>query len=382
MSDAVRTSALLSISDLMSIPDARSEAVSPDGELIAYLSNESGTHQIWLRDLPRGERRKLTDMPERIGAIAFSPVSRDLIFTMDCGGDERHQLWLLSDAHGEPEPLTQDLTTYHAWGCWAPDGTRIAYTSNERDKTVMDVMVTELTTRSTQRVIKGAGWCDVLCFTPDGQGLVVRGSDRSTMDQDLWRLDIASGARRLLMGQDDGGGATAILSVRFTSDGRQLFILCDRDEGFHALCLLDLESGELTTHARIAGQDIELFALSAEQTKLAYVSNDRGYSRLHLRAGLDGPADEVALPAPGVVTSLRFLTDGSGLVMSFETPQHPSAIWRYDLETRRFDLLTKEISVDAPADALVAPEVVEFSSFDGTKVPAFVYRPRHPARRA
>ncbi|WP_333826669.1 S9 family peptidase [Pararhodobacter sp.] len=378
MTDVAEKTLPLSMSSLIAMVETRDEAVSHDGALLACLSNASGTHQVRLRDLAHGTLRQLTDMPDRIGAIAFSPVSRDLLFTMDCGGDERHQLWLIAGAAGAPQPLTQDLTTLHAWGCWSPDGQHIAYSCNARDKSAMDVMVMAPETRVARCVVRGTGWCDVLCFTPDGQGLLVRGSDRGTMDQDLWLVDIGSGKRRMLMGPGDGGGASAILSARFTPGGTEILVLCDRAEGFHAVHCLDPEGGGLARVAHVPEQDIERFALAASTGALAFTSNDRGYSRLFLRDRIDGPEREIALPAAGVITSLRFLPDGSALVLSFETAQRPAVVMRYDPEAQHFSLLAGEGVTDSTSDALVAPEVVTFTSFDGTKVPAFVYRPQDP----
>ncbi len=376
MSDATNGHMPLSMTDLISMAEARAVAISPDGATLAYLSNACGTHQIWLRDLPDGAARQLTDMPDRIGALAFSPVTRDLLFTMDRSGDERHQVWLIPDATGAPEPLTQDPDTVHAWGCWSPDGQSIAYSWNKRDRRLMDVMVMAPSTRDARCVLEGTGWCEPLCFTPDGQGLVIRDSTRGPMDQDLWLLDIATGARRLLVGQGDGGAATAILAARFGAEG-QLFVLCDRAGGFLTLHTLDPDRGEMTPVAQVPRQDIELFAHPPGQAGLAFVSNDAGYSRLHLRAGYDAPGHEVALPAPGVVTSLRFAPDGSALLMSVETAQDPSSVWRYDLDAQRFDLLSREPRAGIPPEALTAPDRVEFTSSDGTVIPAFVYRPRN-----
>jgi Tol biopolymer transport system component len=339
MTDASNGPMPLSMTDLISMAEARAVAVSADGALLAWLSNASGTHQIWLRDLPDGEARQLTDMPDRIGAMAFSPVARDLVFTMDRGGDERHQLWLIPDAAGAPEPLTQDPDTVHAWGCWAPDGQDIAYSCNARDRRVMDVMVMTPATRAARCVLEGKGWCAPVCFTPDGQGLVIRESRRGPMDQDLWLLDIATGARRLLVGQGDGGAATAILAARFAPDGR-LFVLCDRGDGFHALHALDPDRGEMIAVAQVPGQDVELFSQPPGQARLAFVANDAGYSRLHLRERFDEPGREIALPAPGVVSSLRFDPDGTALLLSFETACDPSSVWRYDLEAKRFEALS------------------------------------------
>ena len=129
MTDVAKSPSPLAIHGLMSRVEARDATIAPDGKMFAYLCDDSGTMQVWTGDLSGGAPRQLTDMPEKIGAIAFCPVSRDLIFTMDCGGDERHQLWLIADGGGGPELLTRDPTAIHAWGAWSPDGKQIAYSA-------------------------------------------------------------------------------------------------------------------------------------------------------------------------------------------------------------------------------------------------------------
>lgn len=377
MCDAPDSNPPLSMAALMSLPDAHSVAVSPDGGCLVYLSNASGTHQIWRRELPEGAARQLTDLPEPVGGLAYSPVARDLIFTTDRGGDERHQLWLLPADSETPQPLTQDPATVHAWGCWSPDGRRIAYTCNARDRRVMDVMIMDPTTRDTTQVMTGLGYCEALCFTPDGGTLVIRSSARGPMDQDLWLLDLASGRQRLLLGAAEGGKPTAILAARPSPDGERLLLLCDRDTGFHGLHALHFCNGDLTPVQRFDGQDIEWFALPPGQTRLALVSNAAGYSRLYL-GDLTGspPPVEVTLPAAGVVTSIRFDPDGGALLMTFETARDPSAIWQLELADLRFRKLVTPPRHNVPAHALTAPELAQFTASDGTPLSAFVYRPR------
>lgn len=104
----------LSMTHYIDICKAVKPAVSPDGELLVYLSDESGTAQVWTRSLAGGKPRQLTNLPEPVGNLAFNPKNRDLLITTDWGGDERHQLWLIENAEGEPRLLTTDTTVVHA----------------------------------------------------------------------------------------------------------------------------------------------------------------------------------------------------------------------------------------------------------------------------
>ncbi|MBW8723671.1 MAG: PD40 domain-containing protein, partial [Inquilinus limosus] len=134
----------------LDIPGAKSPALSPDGGLLAFLGDWTGFPQIWLQPAAGGAAWRAAETAEPVGALAFSPKSRDLVFTLDRGGDERHQIWLIPGADGTPVALTDDPTVVHVWGAWSPDGTRIAYASNARDRFHMDIHVMEVATRQAR----------------------------------------------------------------------------------------------------------------------------------------------------------------------------------------------------------------------------------------
>ncbi|MBN7804466.1 PD40 domain-containing protein [Agrobacterium rosae] len=94
------------IAPFIDIRSVKSPAISPDGEWLAYLCDSSGFNQLWIRPLSGGEARQLTEMPEPVGAFSFNPKGPEIVFTVDCGGDERHQLWLLPDMVSAAVALT------------------------------------------------------------------------------------------------------------------------------------------------------------------------------------------------------------------------------------------------------------------------------------
>jgi dipeptidyl aminopeptidase/acylaminoacyl peptidase len=113
---------------------------------------------------------------------------------------------------------------------------------------------------------------------------------------------------------------------------------------------------------------------------LVAVENRNGSSRMFL---LDptGVLEERRLPLaePGVVLSSkvpgpRLSPDGTRLYYTLTSPRLAGDIWVYDLlgaETHRLTSSPAEV----PSEDLVAPETVEVESFDGERIPAFVYRP-------
>ena len=360
------------IVDLIDLRETRSQTLAPDGGLVACISNRSGLPQIWCCDPDGGNMRQVSDLPERVDQIAFSPKSRDLLFTTDVGMDERLQLWLLPRASGQPYPLTSAPGVVHKWGAWKPCGTQIAWTANDRDPYLMDVVVMDLATGKTERVRNGTGFQEVLAWTPDGGSLILRDSTRGTADQDLLLLSLQTGEVRPLLPH---GGRTMFRTVKLHKNGTGAFVLCDLDRDFHAVHWLDFAEQRVSVLASVEGHDIDAYALTPGHDGMALAVNHDGYTGLMLTG--DAPADlrDLALPFPGVATSLAYAPDGD-LWATLESPVRPPAIWRCHPASGQWTPVTPPVPGKVDLRALVMPAPARLESFDGVEVPYQVYPPR------
>ena len=111
-------------------------AFSPDGSLIAYTSKRGG---IWLVPVSGGTPRQLTESgtfpawsPNGL-LIAFSDKSNQLSDPSGRNANSGATLWLVSTDGGEPKRLTQPVNPAggHAAPSWSPDGKRILFDTND-----------------------------------------------------------------------------------------------------------------------------------------------------------------------------------------------------------------------------------------------------------
>jgi len=109
--------------------------VSPDGSMVAFHSQRSGSDEIWTMDLGTGRIRKIAD-----GAWPdWSPDGGRLVFYRKEAG--KGDLFIIDTSTLEEIRLTSD--TYHNfWPAWSPDGSRIAYTSQRESK--IDIILLDL----------------------------------------------------------------------------------------------------------------------------------------------------------------------------------------------------------------------------------------------
>src|SRR6476620_11916194 len=82
------------IQQYLNIKSATAPTFSPDGKTIAYLTNVTGTQQIWVVDLPNGKPRQLTNYDDNIGFVQWLPDG-NMIFGKAKGGDENTQFFLM-----------------------------------------------------------------------------------------------------------------------------------------------------------------------------------------------------------------------------------------------------------------------------------------------
>jgi dipeptidyl aminopeptidase/acylaminoacyl peptidase len=348
---------------------------SRDGRTLFHLRG-AGVPQVWALDLESDAARQLTFHDEKVGLLRRSPSDDRLIYGIDRGGDERHQLLLIDPAEDRPSPraLTDNPDVIHEWGAFSPDGSRIAYAANARDIARFDLYLQSLADGTAVCVFEGHGILKVSGFHSDGAKLAFL-HDRAYGDMSLLLLDLASGEVRPLAQPSSTNYGT----VRWASNGRTLLALTDHGgSNFMRLCELDPESDEVETVYVAPDRDVEAWTISADGAMLATVENDRGYSVLRI-----GPADGerpvvTGLPR-GVISEPAFSPDGATLAFTLATPTIPPSIWLWR-EGAAHPCVPPASEVDP--GHYIDLELVEWESFDGMRIPGWLALPAGPRPRS
>ena len=309
----------------LNIRNAFSPSPSPDGSRIAFLCDITGVPQVWGVPARGGWPEQLTFYPERVATVEYSPIGDRVLFGMDAGGDERQGLYSVTPDGAEIRPLAVAPDVIHSWGAWSPDGARIAYTSNARDRRYFDVYVRPLD-GEPRLALRHDGMNEVAAWSPDGGSLLLSRTNERYSDNDLYLLDLASGEARLLTAHS---GEAAHQGAHF-SGLDSLLLLTNRDREFLAPARLDLRSGALEFLADTAW-DAEELAASEDGWVVAYTVNEDGRSRLSLEA--DGVQRRVAGLPDGVIAGLKLSADGSLLVFTLYAPTRNGNVWAVDTAT-------------------------------------------------
>ena len=373
----------------LNIRSAIAPVLAPEGGRVAFLTDVTGTFQVWSVGT-RGEGdarwpRQLTFMSEKVWELYGTSAAPHLIAVSDVGGNERYQFHLISnfgvDGEGHETHAVRTLTTnadaIHTFGAWSDNGREIVYTSNARNGVDFDLYRMELDTVTATLIHEARGLRSAVAWSPDGR-IVLSAEEVATLEVDLFALDLATGTEHRIT-----AGHKPARYWAFAWTVRGLYLLTDATHDRGALCRMDPDGGSLTPLFSADDEpghgELELFAVAHDGRTAAFTINVQGYSHLYLLDLLSGRRQRVDDLPDGVISSVRFNARGTFLVFALQTPVATSDVWSVRVLDATMRKLTFSNRAGLDVTTFSKPALVQFPSFDGRQIPAFVYTPQGDA---
>lgn len=327
---------------------AGTPAYSADGRYLAYagpvsVSQWTPTWQsdLWEIDLMTGDERQLTADSELDGYPAYSPDGRWLAFLSDRSGTR--QVWILERDSGEPRSLTPDAEDVYLGNLsWLPDSTGIVYAAAGKIRTAymdgtpgdtiefaVDLQVArwtglrrpELPTPGERRRARGIVTPEL---SPDGQRIAFAALG------DLWIVDVEGGApQRLTQTAEDE------LQPRWSPDASHLAYVAVKRTMDWDLRLLEVDRPEATRTLALPPfpQFVDpQFAWSPDGRGLAYLTG-QGVGWLDLESGETRSIADLT-GTPSFASLIGWTPSGNAIVFATATLEDRRIrrnIWRAPL---------------------------------------------------
>lgn len=379
------------IQQYLSIKSAGSPDFSPDGKRIVYLTNATGTSQVWAVDAAGGRPEQLTYFDDNVSFVRWLPDNSGIIFGMARGGNENTQFYWMTPGGDAIEKLTDEPTVRHNFAGVSKDGKRIYYTSNKRNRNFFDAYSMDLESKMETLLFKYDGNISIAAFNDSGSKIVIsRSGIEKSLDNDLFMVDMKTGKETHLTPHDD---ASEFGNVEFLADS--LLMTSNDKREFEALVQMrqknaagnDWSAANLATSVVYGPNwDVGGVTLSDDSRTLAYTVNNDGFSELYIRSIETGGKplsstiakahDQIKLTAQGIVGGTTFSKDGSKLAFSFSSATQNGDVWLYDIKSKKLSQVTQSDRAGIDAKTFVAPELIKFKTFDGREIPAWYYEPK------
>ena len=303
--------------------EAWSARWSPDGKTLYFLSNRSGSDQLWSLAVGFGEARPVTRLPVDVGSYQVAPDGRRLALSVavfrDCGDLACTKKRLLERAALKSSGVVYDSLFVRHWDSWAdgrrsqlfiadlaadgsvalephlvtsgidgdvpstPFGDDTEYSFAADGKTVyfgvriagvtepwstnFDVYAVAVDGHSAPRNLTAdnTAWDAYPTPSADGTKLYYLAMKRPQYEADrfaIMELDLASGRKR----EVDASWDRSAGALQLSKDGQTLYTMAD-DEGEHRLFAVNIKSGQVKTVA--AGGTISDFSLAGSDVAFA-----------------------------------------------------------------------------------------------------------------
>jgi dipeptidyl aminopeptidase/acylaminoacyl peptidase len=339
-----------------------------DGVLITTRFAE--TSQVHLVAAPGGARQQLTFFAEPVAGAAPAPDGRRFLFPKDIGGNEYYQVYRFDLASGEHRMLT-DGASRNENPLWSDDGARFSFSTTRRNGKDTDIHVMAPDADASTPVVEREGHWSALDWSADGRRLLAM-KYVSVNESELYVVDVAT---RELTRFHPASRPIAFGTARFARDGKGVYYTSDEDSEFQHLRFEPLGGGEARVLTADIPWDVEEIEVSADGRYLAFVVNAGGISQLHLRNLKTGRAVATPELPVGLVFGLAFDRPGRRLGFVLNGARSPSDVFSFEVGKRALTRWTRSETGGLDAATFTEPQLVDFPSFDGRRIPAFYYRP-------
>jgi len=356
------------------IPSTYSSVYSHDGKRIAFLSNRSGTPQVWLIDASGGEPKQITQEVDPVGSLAWSPVDDTIAYDVARGGGYNAQVFLSKSDGSGARRITSGGKEDNFPGAFAPDG-RYWFRSALRNPQAPDSWIYDPKTGKAAIAIEYEGLGGISDIErPGNRALISRVVTRGNTNLALHDLD---SHQEILLTPHEG---PAIAYGELAHDGSAAYIVHNvgRDRLVVSRIAIDASGkpGALTPFVARDDAEADTFAISDDGRRAVLSWNVGGRTELELVSLPDGK--RTPLPAaPGEVVSISDLSpSGDRVLLNVTGAVQPPSSWQYDVATRRYTQIAPLPTPDVELSALVRPELRKFKAQDGLELSGWLYLPK------
>jgi len=364
---------------LFANPDRAMPTLSPDGTRVAYLSNEDGVLNVWVAPLADLAKAKAVTHEKKRGVRTYrwSFTNQHVLYTRDKQGDENwhlHVVHVESGADKDLTPIEGAQARLEAISHRTPNEVLVGL--NDRDKKFHDVYRVDVVTGAKKLVQKNDGYA---AFVADHE-LKIRLAMKPTPDGGLSLMepDGKGDFREISAIPAEDALTTQVLG--FDKANQKAFLVDSRERDTAALLELDLATKKTKVLLDDGQADItEVVLHPTEKRPQAAIAT---YERLRwhaidpsLRADLE--IIEAAAGAAGAA-DVRLLSrslDDSRWLVSSAVSDGPLRFWLYDRKKKKLDFLFTNMKALEPLE-LARMHPVGIDARDGLRLVSYLSLPR------
>lgn len=347
---------------------------APDGKSIAYISNASGSPQVWVLGVDGPVQ--VSRLADPVQSVDWSPAGGWLAYDTAPGGGLNVQVHVVRpDGTGDRLVTSGGASNNRLFG-WTKDGKALRIGSAAADPSRFEPQLIDPATGAVTKVGEGSAGLQSFDVSNDARRIVI---DRAVTrgDSNIWLAGGSGGAERLMTPHK---GRAQFSTIGLSPDARRLWLIGNSDTDNYALAAVDIATdgtpGAVRTILSRSNAELETAKLSGDGRTIAIVWNTGGRSELAWydtasskeRSGPTLPVD--------IVSALDFSRDGSELALTGAGAAAPANLYRVTVASNDMHRLTNSAYDRVDLAEFVRPRLLEWQARDGVKLSGWLYTPK------
>ncbi len=370
-SAAAQSSVEETVAKLGRVGFVSSPSFSPAGDSIAFLSNMSGSPQVWTVATTGGWPRQITAYDDPVSSAAWSPDGKWIAYSVAPGGGLNEQIYIVKPDGTGIRRITAGGEENNRLGLWSRDGRFLTYGSSLRSPAAIDGYVYDLESEKNRMAVQNSGIASFADVSSDGKSVIIN-RVVSRGDNDLFLVDLKTGTEAKLTPHSGPGS----FSARFAAKPGSMLLITNKDRDLRALQMLTSQGGKLTSKDLASRPDAELddVVVSDDGSISGLFWNAAGRSEVEMMNMKSGSRRTVVLPGE-IAGGGVFSSDGKQLAMVVSGASKPSGIWIVDVASLKSRQVAFSQHPGVDLSTIVRPELRRYKAHDGLELSGWLYRP-------
>jgi len=350
---------------------------SADSKQIFFVSNRSGSSQVWVMNAEGSNAHAVTKLAAEAGGILLSPDGKKIVFLSsvypECGADDAcNQRKIDEEAKSKTKARIYTSLLYRHWTQWQ--------TARRQHLMAMNVdgtEVKELTPGPNDVPPFSLGGQDDYAISPDSNEVAfsmnVDPDPAISTNSDIYAVPIAGGdVKKITTGP--GADSTPL----YSPDGKLLAFRSQARGGYESdrwrLMVLDRVTGRTTNLTENLDRWVGSVIWSPDSTRLFFTVEDRGRIGLQMIQASGGGSRNI-IAGSSSLDDVQFTSDGRTMIYTEVSGSHPTEIYRATSNGGTGVALTHLNDAVLSNAAMTPLEDMFADSPDRTRVHAFIVKP-------
>ena len=363
-----------SIETLMSNNRSSGGYFSKDGSKLLYSSDMSGIFNIYEVDLNTDKETQVTNSTEEsYFAQGYSPLTGEILYSADKGGNENSHLYLIRD--GKSVDLTPGENTKASILGWTQNEKQMYFQSNARNPKYFDLYKIDINTLETVMLFKNEKAYTYNSISNNDKYLIFDLSISRGVDK-MFLYNLKTKQRIEVSNQKANYWGQG-----FDVDDNNYYYTTNFDGEFHYLMSYNIETGKRSLVHK-DGWDVVNSYLSKKGSYRVITVNEDAQNKIIVKNNKDNSLLKFKGLDHMNINSVTFSDDEKMLRINAGSSNSPGDIYVYNLGTDEIKKITSNLNSKVDPEDLVGGEVIRYKSFDGLEIPAILYKPHAAKKRA